>query len=199
MLTLVMESVSLPVLLKIRLWAGLALPTNCGAKGMESVDRVATAVVPVPESETGVGVGPLPVRLRIPALFPIAVGENTTLKEQVAPGAREPPQLFVSRKPPVSIGVKVSVAVPMLLKVTVCVALLAFTATDPNASDCGENTPIAGAGAAPVPLRETAGIGAGASLATVSEPVPAPATVGVKLTLIVQLALGITVAGQLFV
>jgi hypothetical protein len=114
--------------------------------------------------------------------------------EQLAPDAREPPQLFVWLKSPVIPSPTFMVTTPVLLKITVWAALGAFTKTDPNCRDRGEKAPIDSA--TPVPLSATGGIGKGASLDTEMEPVRVPPAVGAKNTAIQQVVLGRSVAGQ---
>src|SRR5262245_62294397 len=123
-----------------------------------------------------------------PKRFPVAVGENTTLMEQLAPGARDPPQLFVWLKSPVIPSEKVMGTTPVLLRVTVWAALVVFTKTDPNVRFCGEKAPIDSA--TPVPLSATGGIGKGASLDTETEPVRVPPAVGAKAMRMLHWALG---------
>jgi hypothetical protein len=67
--------------------------------------------------------------------MPFAVGLNTTLIEQPAPGARDVPQLFVWVKSPLNVKPMVSAAVPVLLKVIVCAALGVPTAWAAKVSD----------------------------------------------------------------
>lgn len=96
---------------------------------MSEVDEtLATGAIPVPARLT-VGVLPelLLFTVRTPVRPPRAVGVKVTLTEQVAPAASVPPQLLVWLKSPVTpILLMVSVAVPVLLRVTLCPALELF-------------------------------------------------------------------------
>jgi hypothetical protein len=136
------------------------------------------------------------VRPREPVRFPIAVGRNTTLRGQLAPGARGELQLKDTPKSPVGLKKNDSGAVPVLVSVTGNV-LGEFTPTDPKFSDCGENT--ATAAVAPVPLKATGATETEGLVTTKSEPVRVPTAVGVKVTLTLHFAVGASAAGQLLV
>jgi len=70
----------------------------------------------------------LSVKVSEPVRFPLAVGANVTLTEQLAPAARLAPQLFVSPKSPVvAIAEMDSAALPLLVSVTFCAALVVPT------------------------------------------------------------------------
>ncbi len=67
--------------------------------------------------------------LSVPLRTPVVVGVKVTLKLQTAPEARLLGQLFVCAKSPlIPMLVMLSVAVPVLLSVTVMGALAVFTA-----------------------------------------------------------------------
>jgi len=92
--------------------------------------------MPVPKSETLCGLpGALSVTLSDPVLVPGLVGEKVTLIAQLEETAREGPQLLDWAKSPV-VAIpdmfSVAVAVPKLVSVTVCGALVAPTATLPK-------------------------------------------------------------------
>ncbi len=90
----------------------------------------------------------------------------------------------------------VSVAVPLLVSVTVCAALVVPTCWLLKVRVLLDNVT---AGAIPVPLRLTL-CGLPAALSVIdSVPVRVPVAVGVKVTLMVQLAPAATEAPQVFV
>jgi len=193
-----MESATFPLFVNVTLCAELEVPTSWGANVRKVDEKFPIAAVPVPDRATGGGSGELlsANRLRVPVRFPIFVGLNVTLRRQLAPGATELQQVELTPKSPVGNREKVNGAVPMFVSVTVCV-LDEVTPTDPKSSDCGEKTPMAEV--TPVPLRATGVIGTAGLVATESDPLREPAAVGVKVTLMVQLAAGASVAGQLLV
>ena len=62
----------------------------------------------------------------------MAIGVKVTLMVQLELGATEPPQVFVSAKSPVVVMLRVSVPVPVLVKMTGCDALVTPTFGFPN-------------------------------------------------------------------
>jgi hypothetical protein len=86
--------------------------------------------------------------------------------------------------------------VPLLLSVTVCAALVVPTFWLANVRLVGARL---AAGAVPLPLRlAVCGLPAASSV-TLSEPLRVPVAVGVKVTLMLQLALAANVVPQLLV
>jgi len=84
---------------------------------------------PVPARLTVCG---LPVALSVmvivPGRLPVAVGVNVTLMVQLAPAATELPQVLVwAYCALAAMLVTLSAAVPVLVSVTVCAALVVFT------------------------------------------------------------------------
>jgi hypothetical protein len=131
----------------------------------------------------------------------VAVGVNVTLMAQLAPAARLAPQLFVCEKSPplvpvIVMLVRVNRVVPLLVSVTAWAALLVPTDWLTNVIEAGVTLTE---DVAPVPERfNVCGLPA-ASSAIVSVAVRAPVAAGVKVTLMVQLALGARLAPQVFV
>jgi len=125
---------------------------------------------------------------------------KVTLIVQLAPAATLVPQLLVSPKSSeTSILETARAAVPLLVNVTVCGALVVPTACDPNESEVGEKLAEA-VGASPVPVRWTSCEVLLVALSVIVKvPVRVPAAVGVQVTLIVQLAPAFTLLPQLFV
>ncbi len=86
-------------------------------------------------------------------------------------------------------------ASPLLVRVTVCAALVVFTAWPANVSDAGERFAT---GAMPVPLKLTFGCAPVVLLFKTSEPLREPRAVGVKVTFTVQLPPAAKDVPQLF-
>ena len=79
---------------------------------------------PVSETTCGLLLA-LSVIVSEPVRVPVAVGAKVTLIVQLPPAATEPPQLLVwAKSPDVTMPLTVRVAVPVLLRVTVCGALV---------------------------------------------------------------------------
>ena len=148
-------------MVRVTVCAGLLAPTVCEGKvravGERVIPGAVAAAVAVPVNATSCG---LPVALSAidseAALVPVAVGLKTTLMVHEAPTATLEPQVLVSLKSPASVPVTLipviaSEAVPLLVSVTVCDALLVSTACDANVRLAGE-TPTVGVLAAKVML-----------------------------------------------
>ncbi len=185
MLMALMESATLPVLLRVTLCAALLVPRSCEEKLSDPGESVATAAVPVPLSVTAAGAGLLLLlSVSEPLRFPMVVGVKTRLMVQLAPAATEVPQLLLWLKSPLAaMLVTERGAVPLLLSVTDWAALLVLTACAAKASEAGENTAT---GTVPVPVMEIEDEAGVPLLVTMSEPVRLPVAVGAKLTLMVH-------------
>lgn len=160
-------------------------------------------VTPVPERGTLCGLPPaLSVILTVALREPATEGENVTLIVQLAPDASVAGlsgQLADSAKsaafvPPTAILLIVSGAVPLLVRVIVCAALVVPTFWLPKLALAGLSvTP--GADVTPVPERGTlCGLPPALSL-MLTVAVRAPFADGVKVTLIVQLAVAARMPG----
>jgi hypothetical protein len=91
--------------------------------------KLVLGAIPVPERATVCG---LPVALSVtvvvPGWLPAAVGVKVTLMEQLAPAATEAGQVLVWEYGALTtMVVMFSAAVPELVSVTVCAALVVFT------------------------------------------------------------------------
>jgi len=91
--------------------------------------KLAAGAIPVPARVTVCG---LPVASSVtviaPGWLPVAVGVKVTLMEQLAPAAREAGQVLVwAYGALATMLVMVRAAVPELVSVTVCAALVVFT------------------------------------------------------------------------
>ncbi len=109
-----------------------------------------------------------------------------TLKVQLAPAARDVPQLLAwAKSEPMAMLEMVKLASPLLVKVMVCDALVVFTIWFANVREVGEKLAT---GAMPVPLKLTLGCAPVVLLFKISEPEREPRALGVKVTFTVQLA-----------
>jgi hypothetical protein len=119
-----------PVLVSVTVCAGLAVSTAWLAKVSEVGDKLTPgALAPVPVRLTIWGL-PLAVSVivTLPVKVPVVVGVNVTLIVQAAPAATEEPQVLVSPKFVLAvIEVMEIAAVPVLLRVTTCAALVVPT------------------------------------------------------------------------
>ena len=124
---LVMLKAALPVLLRVRVWAALVVPTDWLAKVRLVGERLATPAVPapVPERLTVCGLPlALSVMLTEAVRLPLAEGLNVTLIVQLALAATELPQVLVWAKslalvPASARLVMLKAALPVLLRVRV--------------------------------------------------------------------------------
>src|SRR5207237_3765909 len=91
--------------------------------------RMAAGAVPVPVRLTDCGLpAALSVMVIAPVRVPVAVGVKVTLMAQLAPAATDVPQVLVCTKSPLAtMLVTLSAAVPVLVSVTVCTALVVLT------------------------------------------------------------------------
>ena len=162
----VMTNGALPVLVSVTVCAALVVPTPWEVANVKLAgERLAMgAVTPVPFSAITCGVLPaLSAMLTEPTELPAAVGEKVTLMVQIPPAIRDAPQVLVCAKGAVAaIEVRVRVAVPLLVSVTVCAALVEFTICEPKLRALAESV-TAGA-PSPTPARGTTWVLAGAPL-----------------------------------
>jgi len=87
---------AVPVLVTVKDMLLLVVPTVCDGNVKLVGAGVTITVVPVPDKVTLCGeVDALSVIVMVPGRLPLVVGENVTLIVQVAPPAKEVPQLFV--------------------------------------------------------------------------------------------------------
>ena len=150
---------------------------------------MATGMLAAPLKLTVCGLpAALSATVSVPVRVPEVVGINVTLMVQLAPAATELPQLLVWAKSPLALmAVILRAALPELLSVTVCGALVVPCAWLPKVRLTGER-PATGPLADPVPVRLTVcGLLAAPSV-MVRAPVLVPPAVGVKVTVTVQLA-----------
>ena len=93
---LLIFKVAEPVLLNVRFWAALVVPTSWLANVRLAGDNPAAGAIPLPLRPTVCG---LPLALsvtdRVPVRVPVAEGLKLTLIPQLAPALKPPPQLLV--------------------------------------------------------------------------------------------------------
>jgi hypothetical protein len=195
---LVMPKAPLPVLLRVTVCAALVVPTGWLPKPRLVGKRLTTGPVPVPERLTVCGLPlALSVMLTEAVRLPLADGVNVTLIGQLPPAAAELPQVLVSEKSlafvPVTVMlVMLKAALPVLLRVTVCAALVIPTGWLPKPRLVGKRltTGAVPVEAVDVPVPERLTV-CGLPLALsvmLTEAVRVPLAGGVKVTLIVQWA-----------
>jgi len=193
----VILSAAVPVFESMMVCTALLVPTACEAKVKLLGARVAAGVpvAPVPVSETICG---LPLALSAieaeAVRVPVADGSKVTLIEQKALAAMLVPQVFVWVKSPEFVPVMVMPemlkdAVPVLVTVMSCPALVVPTVCDGKVKPDAGEIDTADAAAAPVPVSAIA-CGLPIALSAMeTEAVRTPDAVGSKVTLIVQVAL----------
>lgn len=166
----------------------------------------AGADTPVPLKVIDCGVlGALSLKLRVTEKVPAAVGLKVNVVRHEAPAASEPLHELAPWKStlllPVIVGllVKVSVAVPVLVNVTVCEADAAPTVVAGKVRLEGETEAVMVGGTVPAPLSATVCAVLAALSAKLSVADSEPATVGLKVTWMVQDALAASDAPQLLV
>jgi hypothetical protein len=191
-------SVAFPVFVNVTFCEALVVPTGWPVNVRLAEDKPTTGAIPVPDNKTLCGLPPaLSVMVMLAARLPVAVGLKVTLMEQFAPAATLAPHVFVCEKSPLFVPVMamleiVNVAVPVLVSVTICTALLMPTIWLPKLMLLPPSVTM---GATPVPVSVTVcGLPGNGSL-TVMAPLRMPVAVGVKVTLTLQLAVGARVAG----
>jgi hypothetical protein len=157
-------------------------------------------VVAVPLKATDCGEPlALSVIVSVPVRLPAVVGVKVTEMVQFAPAATELPQVCVSAKSPdAAIEVIESAAVPGLVRIVVCAALVVPVVCDVKVRADGESI-IPGVGAIPVPFNTTIWGELGALSVMVTVPVRLPAAVGVNVTEMVQFAPAATLVPQVWV
>ena len=141
MARLVIVKLALPVLVRVRVCPPLVDPTIWLEKVKSVGARLAAgpAVTPVPVKVTVCGLpAALSEMLRLPLRVPVAVGIKITLTVQLFPAGTLVAQLFVWVKSPVAVILEiVSAALPVLVRVTDCAALLVPTDWLPNVTVVG--------------------------------------------------------------
>jgi hypothetical protein len=179
---------ALPVLVTVRVCGGLVVPTGSDGK-VGGADKLTTGPVPVPVRATVCGLLPaLSANERLPEFVPTAVGVKVTATvqdpeaatglevEQVVPGAA------MANGPVVPIAVKVRLALPVFVTVTVCDELVVPTGSDGKVGGAGRLT----TGPVPVPVKVTVCGLLPALSANERLPEFVPTAVGVKVSDTVQ-------------
>src|SRR5207302_790932 len=196
---LVMLRVAVPLLVRVTVCTGLVVLRRWSPKARLVGAKVTAGTIPVPASDTNCGLpGASPVMVTVAVRALAAVGVHVRLTRQLAPATTVAP--FVQAVPAAmakspgfeparAMLVMLRVAVPLLVRVTVCAGLVVLRRWSPKARLVGAKVT---AGAMPVPASDTDCGLPGASSVMVTVAVRAPVAAGVKLMLIVQLALGAT-------
>ena len=147
---------ALPVFARVTVWAALVVPTAWEVVNVTVAgERVAIgAVLPTPFSEMTCGLFPaLSTKVTEPDALPAVVGVKVTVIEQIPPAGRDAPQVLVCAKGAVGVmEVRVKGAVPLLVSVTVCAALVELTIWVPKlrvpaeSDTAGAPTPVPDSG-----------------------------------------------------
>jgi hypothetical protein len=196
--TLLMVRGRLPSFLRVTVWGRPVVPTYWLEKVTLVGDKVAVGAVPVPVKLITCGLlGASSAMVNAPLRSPMLVGTKVTLTVHETPAPRVEgdigQELLRVKSPLTAIPVMLNATVPVLLRVTVCAALVLPTSWAANVRLDAERLR---AGPRPVPERLTVCGLPGASEEMVSSPVFAPGAVGVKVTLIVQRAPAATLLPQ---
>src|SRR3989475_10893965 len=196
-------SVAVPPLVRVTVWARpLVVPTRWLPKATLFADNVTAGAMPVPVRVIVCGLpGASSTMFSVALRIPVASGVKLTLIVQLAPGATEPAplgQVLPAAKAksaacaPVMVMLVRFSGAPLLVRVTVCAALVVPTRCLPKALLVAES--VAVGGVTPVPVSGTdCGLPAASSV-MVTVAVRALAAVGVKVRLRTQLAPAASVA-----
>jgi len=199
--TLVISRFPVPVLVRVTVCCGLDVLMTWVAKVQLVGESETTGVppTPVPLNVTCCGLlAALSVIVTVPEKFPAVGGVKVTLMVQFFPGSTLDPQLLVSPKLVLAaMLLMVSVALPVLVSVTGCEALVVPTLTLLKVRLVGERV-TAGA-VVPTPVRLTV-CGLPAALSVIETvPLMVPVCAGVMVTEIVQLTPAATLLPQVLV
>src|SRR2546426_837470 len=196
---LVMLRVAVPLLVRVTVCAGLVFFFLMIRRPPRSTLFPYTTLFRSPVSDTDCGLpaaSSVMVTVAVRALA--AVGVNVRLRRQLAPATTVAPFVQVvpaamakspGFKPARAMLVMLRVAVPLLVRVTVCAGLVVLRRWVPKARLVGAKVT---AGTMPIPASAPDCGLPGASSVMVTVAVRAPVAAGVKLMLIVQLAPGAT-------
>src|SRR5437870_2969682 len=198
---LVMLRVAVPLLVRVTVCAGLVVLRRRVAEDRSEGEKVTDGTIRVPASDTDCGLpGASSVMVTVAVRALASVGVNvrltrqpvfpytTLFRSQVVPAAMAKSPGF---KPARTMLVMLRVAVPLLVRVTVCTGLVVLRRWSPKARLVGAKVT---AGTIPVPARDTDCGLPGASSVMVTVAVRALAAVGVNVRLTRQLAPATTVA-----
>ena len=193
---------AVPVLVRVTDWDALAVPSIWLANVRLVAESVGELTKPVPESAIVCGEPVASSVMVIEAVSgPSAVGTKRARIEQLAPAARDVPQVFEVRKEeafaPVIVMLEMAIgAVLVFVNVTDCRLLVAPTARSPKDRLVADSV---GAGTYPVPLSAMVCGELLASSTMVTVAANAPVDTGVKIPLIVQFPPTATLEPQVLV
>jgi hypothetical protein len=182
-LMLVIDSGSLPELIKVTDWDAVAIPTASEPNAKLAVDRDTAGPSPVPPSAIDCGELPaLSTMVMAAERAPPVVGPKCPWMLQFAPAARLVPQSFAKSNEDASAPVTLMLvmdraSLPVLARVTACDTLAVPTACEPNVKLAADRDTV---GPSPVPFSATlCGEPAALSVMTIAA-VSAPTAVGAK-------------------
>lgn len=119
----VIESVAVPVFVSVKAWVAEVVFTSCPPKDVNPVgEKEATGATPVPDRPTVCGLPPRASSaiVKFAERLPVTVGVKVTFILQDPPAASAVPHVLLSAKsPPALIEVRLRVASPLLVNVTV--------------------------------------------------------------------------------
>src|SRR3989442_1299544 len=192
---LVMLRVAVPLLVRVTVCTGLVVLRRRSPKARLVGAKVTAGTMPVPASDTDCGLlaaSSVMVTVAVRALA--AVGVNVRLRRQLAPATTVAPFVQVvpaamakspGFKPARAMLVMLRVAVPLLVRVTVCAGLVVLRRWSPKARLVGAKVT---AGAMPIPTSDTNCGLPGASSVMVTVAVRAPVAAGSELMMFVLLS-----------
>jgi hypothetical protein len=179
-------AVPLPLFDRVSVWVVASSPTVMLPKSTAAPSTycrspvVASTPVPVRPTLCGEPLALL-LTLRLPLAAPAPLGVKTTLIAQLAPAASVLPQAWLALNGLAAVmALMLSVALPLLVSVTIRAVELLPTVTLPNARLAGARLASGVATAWPVPLSDTVALPLDASDASVSEALRLPVVLGVK-------------------
>src|SRR5256712_478744 len=139
---LVMLRVAVPLLVRVTVCAGLVVMRRCSQKAWLVGAKVTAGTIPVPASDTNCGLpGASSVMVTVAVRALAAVGVNVRLTRQLAPATTVAPFVQVvpaamakspGFKPARTMLVMLRVAVPLLVRVTVCTGLVVMSRCVPK-------------------------------------------------------------------
>src|SRR3989475_117990 len=199
---LVMLRVAVPLLVRVTRSEERRVGKECRSRWSPDHYKKKDGTIPVPASDTDCGLpGASSVMVTVAVRAPVAVGVNVTVKAKLdgagtgplARGHGATPEPATAKSPGFeparAMLVMLRVAVPLLVRVTVCSGLVVLRRWSPKPRLVGA---MVTAGAMPIPASDTDCGLPGASSVMVTVAVRAPVAAGVKLMLIAQLAPGAT-------
>src|SRR5689334_8705759 len=184
-----------PLFVMVVVFVALVCPTTVRVKASEAGTSETSVPTPVSATFCGLLVA-LSVKLRVPVRVPIAVGVNVTLTVHEPFTATVAPQVvaLLAKSPVTPMLLIFSVAVPVLVSVTVFAAVVVFSNFVPKLREVADSLTTGLPALAPVPDNAAVCVPPGASSFTTRVPFWAPVAVGANVTLMVHVPPGATTA-----